>query len=459
MPLVDTFWGIRIRALVVVGSVSVPCAFWIPLHGPAAMTVSVIDPQDFCLPPRLLATFHRASDCAVLAVVGGAVRDLLLHRVHLDPLRGLPDLDLVVELSPHADPTDLRPAAHRLAETLLAEAPAGAVGYCQFHPSFGTVELELDGIRLDLASARSETYPAPGENPVVSYGSLEDDLARRDFSINAMALVFTNPGPGLHLLDPHGGGEDLARRQLCLLHGSSLEDDPTRIVRAARYAARLGFTLAPASLEQLRSTLARWPWGEGSGTGAAGRVPPALGTRLRMELELLLVREPWEKALAFLQSWGALVLVDPALQADTRWRCRLRWARRFGLPLLAALLAGSDAASAVATRLQLPHGQQRLLAQLALLSQAWQVSDTTPGTALAWSTFLEQPGWSPEAVALALVSGALPRRPLLRWWCRWRHLASPVPAADLIASGLRPGPALGERLRQLRGERLRLERV
>ncbi|MBW4532015.1 MAG: hypothetical protein KME02_15125 [Aphanothece saxicola GSE-SYN-MK-01-06B] len=423
------------------------------------MTVSVIDPQDLCLPPRLLAAFHRSSDCAVLAVVGGAVRDLMLHRVHLDPLRGLPDLDLVVELAPQADSADPRPAAHRLAETLLRETPVEAVGYCQFHRAFGTVELELDGIRLDLATARSETYPAPGENPVVTYGSLEDDLARRDFSINAMALVFAVPGPGLRLLDPHGGGDDLARRQLRLLHDRSLEDDPTRIVRAARYAARLGFSLAPASLDQLRATLARWPWRTRDPAGHPGRVPPALGTRLRMELELLLEREPWEQALACLQSWGALVLVDPALQADASWRHRLRWARRCNVPLLAALLAAAEAASAVATRLQLPHGQQRLLAQLSLLRQAWRHCEAPPCTALAWSTFLEQPGWSPEAVALALVSGALPRRPLLRWWYRWRHLASPVPAADLIAAGLKPGPALGERLRHLRGERLRLERV
>ncbi|MEA5444055.1 CCA tRNA nucleotidyltransferase [Cyanobium gracile] len=420
------------------------------------MTASVIDPKDLCLPPRLLAVFHQSSDCAVLAVVGGAVRDLLLHRVHLDPLRGLPDLDLVVELSPQADPTDRRPAAHRLAETLLEDMPAAAVGFCQFHRAFGTVELELDGIRLDLASARSETYAAPGENPIVSYGSLEDDLARRDFSINAMALVFAVPGPGLRLLDPHGGGADLALRQLRLLHDRSLEDDPTRIVRAARYAARLGFTLAPESLEQLHATLVRWPWGP---RGGAGRVPPALGTRLRMELELLLDREPWEEALACLQAWGALVLVDPALQADTSWRRRLRWARRSALPPLAALLAVSQAATTVATRLQLPHGQQRLLAQLAQLCQAWRSCEVAPCTALDWSTFLERPGWSPEAVALALVSGALPRRPLLRWWCRWRHLTSSVAAADLIAAGLRPGPALGERLRQLRAERLRLERV
>ncbi len=424
-------------------------------------TVSAIEPGDLSLPPRLLAAFHRSADCAVLAVVGGAVRDLLLHRVHRDPLRGLPDLDLVVELAPGADPADPRPAAHRLAETLLQDTPAAAVGFCQFHPAFGTVELELDGILLDLASARRETYPAPGENPVVTDGCLEEDLARRDFSINAMALVFASSGPGLRLLDPHGGCADLAHRQLRLLHSRSLEDDPTRIVRAARYAARLGFSLAPASLEQLQITLARWPWGEESrGVGAGdGRMPPALGTRLRMELELLLEREPWEAALGYLQVWGALVLVDPALQADTGWRRRLRWARRCGLPSLAALLAASGSAPAVATRLQLPHGQQRLLAQLALLRQSWQALEAMPSTALAWTSFLERPGWSAEAVALALVSGALPRRPLLRWWCRWRHLPSPVSAAELIAAGLPPGPALGERLRELRGERLRDERL
>jgi poly(A) polymerase len=425
------------------------------------MTVSAIDPQDLRLPPRLLAAFHRSEDCSVLAVVGGAVRDLLLHRVHLDPLRGLPDLDLVVELAPGAESPAAGPAAHRLAQALLVEAPPGAVGFCQFHRAFGTVELELDGTLLDLASARRETYPAPGENPVVSYGSLEEDLARRDFSINAMALVFADSGPGLRLLDPHGGWTDLAHRQLRLLHPRSLEDDPTRIVRAARYAARLGFSLAPASLEQLHATLARWPWGvesRGAGTGGS-RVPPALGTRLRMELELLLEREPWEAALGCLQAWGALVLVDPALQNDTGWRRRLRWARRCGLAPLAALLAASGSAPAVATRLQLPHGQQRLLAQLALLRQSWQELEAVPSTAQAWSSFLERPGWSDEAVALALVSGALPRRPLLRWWFRWRHLSSPVSAAELIAAGLRPGPALGARLRELRGERLGRERL
>lgn len=430
------------------------------------MTFSAFCLEDLCVPPRLLAAFKRTTDCAKLAVVGGAVRDLLLHRVHFHRLSGLRDVDLVIELAADADPADPRPAAHRLADVLLAEdqkldqTSSSGVGFCKFHSAYGTVELEVDGVQLDLASARREVYPVPGENPIVAYGTLEEDLARRDFSINSMALVFVPPGPHLHLLDPHGGQVDLARKQLRLLHNRSLEDDPTRIVRAARYVARLGFSLSPSSFEQVKATLLRWPWGCGRGAEAGEeRVPPALGTRLRMELELLLQEEFWEEALACLQSWGGLALLDPTLQADAGWRRRLRWARRFNLPLLPALLCVSGGAELVARRLQLPHREQQLLAHLALLRQAWEACQVAPVTAFEWCNFLERPGWTPDTVLLAIISGGMPRRPLLRWWFRWLHIQSPIPAVDLIATGWKPGPELGNHLRTLRAERLLLEKV
>jgi poly(A) polymerase len=148
---------------------------------------------------------------------------------------------------------------------------------------------------------------------------------------------------------------------------------------------------------------------------------------------------------------------------------RLRWAQRFGLPLLPALLAGAAAPLALAERLQLPHRDHKLLAQWLELRHRWQQQATAPwpqwGVA-PWCQWLEAPGLSPEAVALELATGGagpqlagLPRRPLLRWWLRWRHLKPPCSAAELMAAeGLRPGPALGERLRQLRAERLAQER-
>jgi poly(A) polymerase len=293
----------------------------------------------------------------------------------------------------------------------------------------------------------------------VAFGSLADDLARRDFSINAMALMV---GDGsVTLLDPHGGQADLGCRQLRLLHGSSLQDDPTRIVRGARYAARLGFALAPDSLDQWATTLARWPWAWRPGD-PPGLAPPALATRLRMELDLLLEREPWRAGLEALQSWRALELLDPDLQRDRRWPWRLRHAERLGLPLLPALLLAAGDPLAVAERLQLPHRHQQLLAQARVLEQRLAVLD--PGQAPAlwapsrWCDLLESPGVTAEAVALVVAAGGPWRRPLLRWWLRWRHLRSPLTAAALIEAGMTPGPQLGQRLRQLRAERLDAER-
>ena len=408
---------------------------------------------------------------APVALVGGVVRDVLLQRLHNDPWRGLLDLDLVVEGSGAA-------LVEQLAQELAHRGFEGAITSSQVHGAYGTVELELvvagQSLLLDVATARQESYAVPAENPQVRFGALADDLARRDFTINAMALVLAGVGSlSPVLLDPHGGQADLERRQLRLLHPQSLRDDPTRLLRGARYGARLGFDLAPQSLADAASTLAAWPWLWRHGD-APDQAPAALGTRLRMELELLLEREPWPQALAALQRWGALVLLDSQLQADPTWPRRLRWAQRLGLPLMVALVAGASDPLALAERLQLPHAQHKLLA--AWLALRERLAEEGPvggapgggaaGDAVSWCNLLEAPGCSADAVALALAcsaGGVQPwrqwRRPLLRWWWRWRHIQAPLQASDLIAQGLNPGPALGARLRQLRAEVLAAERV
>ena len=452
------------------------------------------------VPAALLAALVAAAGGRRLALVGGAVRDLLLHRLHDDPWRGLPDLDLVVEGQ-----------AAELTARLADHLPAGAVRCIQEHGAFGTVAVELHWPEwgtwlLDVASARRERYPLPAENPLVSPGSLDDDLARRDFSVNAMALVLDGEGRGAQLLDPHGGQLDLAQRQLRLLHDHSLSDDPTRLLRAARYAARLGFALAAPSRRQARETLASWPWPWHHGD-PPGQAPPALATRLRMELELLLEREPWPAALTALQSWGALALLDPRLQGDPDWRRRLTWGQRLashggatGLPIAlppcALLIAAASQPLALAERLQLPHRQHKLLAQWLELHRRLVAEEPSGWSPSRWCELLEAPGISADAVALALVaappaappllpdpalvaapafpvepafparagggaSQLLPqlRRPLLRWLLDWRQVRAPLTAADLISAGMRPGPALGARLRQERALHLDRRRL
>ena len=306
------------------------------------------------VPSSVLEALQRAGrslDVRCLALVGGVVRDQLLHQRCGRSWSGVPDLDWVVEGD----------AAALVAE-LVAQVGSERISGVQEHGAFGTVAFQLDGIPLDLATARQEHYPAPAENPVVRAGTLEADLARRDFTINAMALDLVAG----ELIDLHHGQEDLASGQIRFLHAGSVQDDPTRVIRAARYAARLGFQLAKESREQIRSTMQQWPWAWGQGD-AALTAPPALATRLRMELERLLEREPWPQALDLLEQWQALPLLDAQLQRDPGRTQRLHWARRLGLPLMPALLLGAADPVALAQRLQIPGKQQQWLKQCGAL--------------------------------------------------------------------------------------------
>ena len=375
-----------------------------------------------------------------LALVGGAVRDALLHQRHGRAWPGLADLDLVVEGD-----------AAVLASALLRRAGPQRISHCIEHDRFGTVSLRLDGEPLDLATARAEAYPEPGMNPVVTPGSLQADLVRRDFTINAMALDLLSG----HLVDPHGGQADLDARALVFLHDGSVADDPTRVIRAARYAARLDFDLSPAALHQVTTTLAAWPWSWRPGDSAE-KAPPALSTRLRMELDRLFLNEPWARALDHLEAWQAMPLLDPALQQDPLRKRRLRRARSLGLPLLPALLAAATDPAASARRLQIPGQQLLWLEQLAELRH-WLQQNNSPALEAqpsVWTAAIEAQGWRPEAVALAVCAGVPSWRPLLRWWGRWRHTAAPLQARDLIAAGWRPGPGLGAELQRLRFQRL-----
>ena len=390
------------------------------------------------VPSSVLEALQRAGrsrDVRCLALVGGVVRDQLLHQRCGRSWSGVPDLDWVVEGD----------AAALVAE-LVTQVGSERITGVQEHGAFGTVAFQLDGIPLDLATARQEHYPAPAENPVVRAGTLEADLARRDFTINAMALDLVAG----ELIDLHHGQEDLASGQIRFLHAGSVQDDPTRVIRAARYAARLGFQLAKESREQIRSTMQQWPWAWSHGD-AALTAPPALATRLRMELERLLEREPWPQALDLLEQWQALPLLDAQLQRDPGRTQRLHWARRLGLPLMPAFLAGAADPVALAQRLQIPGKQQQWLKQCGALCD-W-LMDNPPllqASPSIWSTALEQKGWQPEAVALAVTLRPKQWRPLLRWWGRWRWIQAPQTARDLIAAGWQPGPAIGEELRRQR---------
>ena len=166
-------------------------------------------------------------------LVGGAVRDAWLGE-------RIVDADLILE-------------------GIAAPEAAGALsrvlgGKYLTHPEFGTARIELPGgVELDLAEAREESYAYPGALPKTRPAPLQRDLARRDFTVNAVAVRVWPPPPTVY--DPYGGLHDLEARVLRPLHPVSFVEDPSRIVRGIRLAARLGFSFSPEALAQIQAAL------------------------------------------------------------------------------------------------------------------------------------------------------------------------------------------------------------
>jgi len=215
----------------------------------------------------------------VLYIVGGVVRDLFLGRANFD-------FDLVVE-------GDAISLARRLAKDSQAKLTT--------HPRFGTAKLNYPGFSLDLATARSETYSKPGALPIVKPGKLKNDLLRRDFSINAMALCLTPHRFG-ELIDPYNGKDDLDNKLIRILHPNSFIDDATRILRAIRYEQRLGFKIEADTEKLLRRDVAM--------------LDTISGDRIRHELELILKEDKPELVLWRVGELNVLHQLHPSLKGN-----------------------------------------------------------------------------------------------------------------------------------------------
>ena len=228
------------------------------------------------IPAELLDTARLVASAAEEAgvepyLVGGSVRDALLGRS--------PTGDLDITLVGADSATFAR----------IARITGGRIAKSS---QFNTARLEIDDCALDLAMARGETYPHPGSLPVVMPGTLAEDLARRDFSVNAMAVSITSDRWG-KLFDPHGGREDIREGRIRTLHEGSFRDDATRILRAARYAARLSFDLEDNTLRSLE--------------GSIRFLSTISAARLRNEIERIFMEASAVAAtLRTLDGWGAL---------------------------------------------------------------------------------------------------------------------------------------------------------
>jgi tRNA nucleotidyltransferase (CCA-adding enzyme) len=379
-------------------------------------------------------------------LVGGAVRDLLLDRSPRE-------LDVVVEGDAHALAAALGGGTERPgADAENRGAEAAVVG----HPRFGTAVVELSGgARIDVAAARRERYPAPGALPEVEPAPLAEDLLRRDFTVNTIAVALNGERPGELHEAPHAL-EDLREGRLRVLHERSFLDDPTRLLRLARYRARLGF-----AVEDRTARLA-------AAAVAAGALATVSGARIGAELRLALAEPDPLEALAELDRLGVIGALHPRLrlEADLARRALelLPGDGRRDLLLLAALVLalalradGGPRAEIVAflDRLEFPAGDRdRVAAAAAAVPRLIDDLPAADRPSRLRAVALRVPL---EGIALAGAVSEPAAEPARRWLGDVRHVRLQISGDDLLAAGIPAGPAIGSRLettlrRRLDGE-------
>lgn len=352
-------------------------------------------------------------------LVGGAVRDLLLGSEALD-------LDLAVE-------GDARAVARELARRLGGDVVQ--------HDRFGTATVRAGDLTVDLATTRRERYPRPGALPEVEPASLAEDLRRRDFTINAMAVALRGDELG-HLHDPFGGLEDLRRGLIRVLHDQSFIDDPTRLLRALRYESRLGFALEPETERLAREAAARSVLRLVSGPRVRDELLPLLE-----EIELIPRALRRMRELGLDRSLHPALTADPQLAADAALAADVVGASR-RLSALAALLArdpeaarewleelGLRAPEREAVQRAARHGRQ--------LATLLGIGELRPSQ--VYELLAPEP---PEALAVALALGA-PQRPIVDFVERLRPVRLEIGGEDLRAAGIPESPAIGAALREV----------
>jgi tRNA nucleotidyltransferase (CCA-adding enzyme) len=350
-------------------------------------------------------------------LVGGAVRDLLRGETPVD-------LDIAVE-------GDGRSVARAVADRLGGEE--------REYERFGTADVVLPDHTFHFATTREEVYDAPGELPRVAQTSLSEDLRRRDFTVNTMAIGLTGDDLG-HLYDPFGGLADLDAGLIRVLHDGSFLDDPTRLLRAVRYAARLDF-----ALEQETERLARE-------AVAADALSTVSGKRIRADLMALLEEHDVGRAIERLRELEIHSALHPELDPDPELVA--------SAALGAAAIGANRGVTALAALVEsAPEELDLWLADLHLLADerdaASRAARVAPRIAMALrerehspSELRELLGREPlEALALALALRA-PSEPVLRWVTDLRSVGLEISGDDLLAAGVPEGPAVGRALEE-----------
>ncbi len=383
-----------------------------------------------------LITKYIESNNNKVAFVGGYLRDLLISKFHKNSFSQPLDIDLVIEGSSISLARFIKKNIVNVDLCLIKEFNL-----------YNTVEININDYKIDIASARKEIYSAPGLNPTVTNSTIEEDLKRRDFTINSIAFEVSTR----KIYDLYGGISDIKSKKLNLLHSNSISDDPSRLIRCAKYAARLDFNISNNSLKQSQETVRQWPW-KSSETHQKMIYPPALGIRIRMELSEIYKHDNLNNIISIIQKWEIISILHENIKVDKRFLRGLNWIKKLNGNYMLYLLKDAEDLETACNRFLVNNAEKKILEDYSNIKKILKTNQKkfmhfSPSS---WTEFIENRNLDDETVKLLICDGVPYWRNLFKWLFIYKSIKAKKDGETLKKEGWEPGKGMGKELKRLR---------
>ena len=385
---------------------------------------------------NLIIKYIESNNNTKIAFVGGYLRDLLISKFHKKSFSKPVDIDIVIEGSSISLAKFIKKNIENVDLCLIKEFNL-----------YNTVEIDINDYKIDIASARKETYSAPGINPTITESTIEEDLKRRDFTINSIAFEVSKR----KIYDLFGGISDIKSKKLNLLHSNSISDDPSRIIRCAKYASRLDFNISNNSLKQSQETVRKWPW-KSSETHQKITYPPALGIRIRMELAEIFKHDNLNNVVSIIHKWEIISILNKNITVDKRFLRGLNWLKKLNGNYMLYLLKDSEDLEKICQRFLVNNSEIKILEDYSNIKKILKINQKKFNhfSPSSWTEFIEDRNLNVETVKLLICDGGPYWRNLFKWLFIYKFIKSKKDGKTLKKEGWDPGKEMGKEIKRLR---------
>ena len=385
---------------------------------------------------NLITKYIESHNNTKVAFVGGYLRDLLINKFHKKSFSEPLDIDLVIEGSSISLAKFIKKNIVNVDLCLIKEFNL-----------YNTVEININDYKIDIASARKEIYSAPGLNPTVNKSTIEEDLKRRDFTINSIAFEVSTR----KIYDLYGGISDIKSKRLNLLHSNSISDDPSRLIRCAKYASRLDFNISNNSLKQSQETVRQWPW-KSSETHKKMIANPALGMRIRMELAEIYKHENLNNVISIINKWEIISILNKDINVDKRFLRGLNWIKKLNGNYMLYLLKDAEDLEKACQRFLVNNSEIKILEDYSNIKKILKTNQKkfmhySPSS---WTEFIENRNLNDETVKLLICDGGPYWHNLFKWLFIYKSIKSKKDGETLKKEGWEPGKEMGKESKRLR---------